>query len=512
MAESDLNTTESTNPFHREKIEQALNAGNSPAALQLARQAIASAKETNDPEMVAAAHLQMARVQGFLGNNAESIKALEAAVASLPGADSDPAHATMRCRCLGSLGQTYIRLRRNDVARHAISRGLVAAGAIPGKDSDIHQALLAAPMAWLEIHSGECAKAAERLVVAISHFPHNAESWPIEAQLLALLAHSRSRAGQDRVLEPADVPAGMPQQLLAEVMAKHARHLLSPDDGKGAIEELATIHRLIHWVAGWLERVAGNQTRLTPDCLGMLAEVEGMKGDFGAMANALARAQAVYHERGETLLALQAARVRVGALAKVGNLKESLEESARVLDGAREQGNDKFITEVLLEQGQLRFRHGENSQAEASFREALEIATANGFDELVAMASMALGGIVARAGRTSEAGDLFRKVAQQFPAGHPLHQAAVQNLGELSQQAAAPAPPQMPEVGELGDMLKDILPGDMAKRLESLMEMAKQQRNRPGGAIDPEADRALREIEARTLQRLQGILGKGKGM
>jgi hypothetical protein len=85
-------------------------------------------------------------------------------------------------------------LRRNDVARHAISRGLVAAGAIPGKDSDIHQALLAAPMAWLEIHSGECAKAAERLVVAISHFPHNAESWPIEAQLLALLAHSRSRA------------------------------------------------------------------------------------------------------------------------------------------------------------------------------------------------------------------------------------------------------------------------------------------------------------------------------
>jgi hypothetical protein len=70
----------------------------------------------------------------------------------------------------------------------------------------------------------------------------------------------------------------------------------------------------------------------------------------------------------------------------------------------------------------------------------------------------------------------------------------------------------MPEVGELGDMLKDILPGDMAKRLESLMEMAKQQRNRPGGAIDPEADRALREIEARTLQRLQGILGKGKGI
>jgi hypothetical protein len=52
----------------------------------------------------------------------------------------------------------------------------------------------------------------------------------------------------------------------------------------------------------------------------------------------------------------------------------------------------------------------------------------------------------------------------------------------------------------------------MAKRLESLMEMAKQQRNRPGGAIDPEADRALREIEARTLQRLQGILGKGKGI
>jgi len=512
MADSEPNTQESTNPFHREKIEQALNSGNSPAALQLARQAIASAKETNDPEMIAAAHLQMARVQGFLGNNAEAIKALEAAAAALPGADNDPAHAAMRCRCLGSLGQTYIRLRRNDVARHTISRALVAAGAISSSDSAVHQALLAAPMAWLDIHAGDCKQAGERLVAAISHFPHNAESWPIEAQLLALLAHSRSRAGLDRVLEPVDVPAGMPQQLLAEVMAKHARHLLSPDDGKGAIEELATIHRLIHWVAGWLERVAGSQTRLTPDCLGMLAEVEGLKGDFGAMANALARAHAIYHERGEALLALQAARVRVGALAKAGNINESLAESMRVLDGAREQGNDKFTTEVLLEQGQLRFSHGEYALAEASFREAMEIANANGFDELAAMATMALAGILARAKRTSEAGDLFRKVAQQFPAGHPLHQAALQNLGELSHSAAAPASPQMPESGELGEMLKDILPGDMAKRLESLMEMANQQRNRSGASMDPEADRALREIEARTLQRLQGILGKGKGM
>lgn len=490
------------------EIDEALRSGNSPRAMGLAKSGLDEALKSGDPAKVAESWLILSKVHGFLQNGAESLRSLESAVKALPGPEDAAALAAIRCRCLSALTVAHISSRQNAKARQFLDRAMVAAGLIPGNESILQQNLLKAPLSWLLIQSGDIAGAMALVKEALSSLPARPELHQPLAQMLALLVHCRALAGLESLLEPGDLPPGTPLPMVMEAVAVHTRRLFSPEDKKGPLEKPAVIRKVARWLAGWLERVAGKQTRLSPDCLMMLAEIEAATGDFSAMADALGRAAHLYNERSEMALMLGAERARVAALARAGESDKALALSGAIVDRIGADGDSGALAEVLAENGQVRLSAGDLEGAAASFRRVIELLAESPNPQLEAVARMSLGGMAARSGRREEAAVHLRAVTELLPESHQLHQIASQNLQGLAAQPARAAEPSQPR-DNLAAMLKDNLPPELAGRMESLMKLASSLPKAPG-SMDPATANALAEMEARTMQQLQGILGQFK--
>lgn len=494
------------------EIDEALRAGNTPLAMDLAKAALEAAKASGAPDRVAVALIHLSHLHAFLQNHAEAHKALEAALGAIPGADDSPSHADVRCKCLGALGLSHIAARRYEKARQFIERGLAAAAAINGDDSRLQQSMLKAPLAWLMIQSGEAEAAIALVPGAISALTVIPELYQPIGQMLALLAHGRARLGIESLLEPSDIPSGLPLPVAMESIAVHVRRLATPEDGKGPLEKPEITLRMAQWLAGWLETVAGKRTRLTADCLMMLAEIEAGMGDFGAMAESLGRAARVYGERSEISLMLKAERARVGACARGGEMDGALGLSNALVERLRPHGDPAMLAEAVVENGHLRLALADEHGARAMFSEALTIIKDSPSAELESVARLALGVIAVRTGRKEEAFSQLTTVTTLIPESHDLHHIALENLKSLSAgpSGVPPAAGDSP-VGNLTAMLKDTLPPDLAGKMESLMKLASSLPGASPRSGNSDIERSLAEFEARAMEGLHGVLGQLKG-
>ena len=494
------------------EIEKALRAGNTPGAVSLANKALDEAKRSGNPGQIAEAWLQSSRLHRFLQNQGESIRSLEAGLASLPGPEDSPEFARQRLACLGSLGMSHVSARRYEKGRAFLARAIRVTDLLAGEEGQFQKLALSAPMAWLMLQSGEVEPARELASLLIANWPAKPELIPLLGRTLGVLAHCRARLGMSSLLEPSDIPPGIPLAAITEAVVAYIRVTASPEDGKGALEKPEILVAMARWASGWLERVAGGQSRLTPDSMMMLAEFEAQSGDFPAMAETLGKAAKIYGERSENAMMLRALRGRTNALARAGQQSKALEASNSVLEAARLNGEDGMVAECLVENGHIRIGLGDLEGARAVFSEAQRMVAESPNTELEAAVHLSLAVTEAKSGRKDGAERHLRTVTNLLPESHALSLLAVQNLKSLS----APEEPPVsrapsPRHGDMSALIKNSLPPELAGRMESILKMA-ESLPKPGGAGNgTESDPMLAELEARAMQNLQGILGQFKG-
>lgn len=511
--ENETQQPSSSEPSILREIDKELRQGNTPAAMALANKAMEEAKAGTAPGKIAEAWLLFFHVHRFLQNHAEALRALEAGLASLPGPDDSLEFAKARLSCLGALGMTHISARRFEKAKPFLHRALAVAGVIPGEDAVLQKLVLTGPMAWLMMQSGEIEQARELATNSIKAWPNRPELYQALGRMLALLVHCRALSGQASLLEPADIPKGVPLPPMMEAVVQYIRVTASPEDGKGPLEKAEVLCRMARWAAGWLERVAGAQTRLTPDCLMMQAGFEAETEDFPAMAETLAKAARIYGERSERVLMLRAERARVTAFARAGELAKALAASDSLVATLRADGDDGATAECLVENGHIRIGLEDFSGADRSFSGALELLVESPNRELEGVAHLSLAMTGAKAGRRDDAERHLKAVTTLLPESHNLNRLASQNLKALTAAAEAPVPqPQPSRRADMASLIKESLPPELAGRMESILKMAESLPKPSGNAPRSENERMLADLEARAMQNLQGILGQFKGM
>jgi hypothetical protein len=132
-------------------------------------------------------------------------------------------------------------------------------------------------------------------------------------------------------------------------------------------------------------------------------------------------------------------------------------------------------------------------------------------------AALSLGLVMAHSGRLAGAQPHFHRALERIPRDNQLHQVAQAHVeahqrgvpcpcDPANQRRERQATPQTESLFSTGyaEMMKQVLPEDLANKLEAVM--AKLPRAGSPG-MDPETARMLQEMEARTMQRLQGMMG-----
>lgn len=499
-----------------EEVGRLLQQGDRDQALQRVRDELESAQANGAADRVALAWSTLAQVHGALNDLPEAAKALERAVAAIPGGDEDPDLALPRFRCLHGLGQLLIRLDRKSRARETLERAWVVAGALPEKDSKHHQSFATIPLAWLLLDAGEVDRALPMVESACQTLSQNEQDQANLLQVLVLLAQARVQAKLEHALLPTHVPSWLPHPKLAESLANHTQQLAHlATSGKMA----PWIPRdLARWSTEWMERVAGKKARLTADMVGMVGALEGLCERPDMQAKALEKAEALYRDISEPAMALKARRARALVLL-AGNqsdqarklLREALEEAAQLRD-------PELVSELAQGLAQVHYALGEIQETESLLRQGLAQADLVENHDLASTAALSLGLLLAHSGRMGETTKLFERAEARLDKNNPLHQLAVVHLDcarkeipcpcqTTGQQVRQPAPPVNPAFAE---MLKEVMPPELAQKLEGLLS------KNLGDGVDPETAAKLAEMEARTLQRLQGMMGmlkesKGQG-
>ncbi|MCY2937327.1 MAG: tetratricopeptide repeat protein [Planctomycetota bacterium] len=504
-----------TNPL--EEVEQLLKQGQRDKALLLVRQGLDQAIQGGVPALIAAAWMNLAQVHGALGDFPETAKSLEKALAALPGQDNDTADALARFRCLHGLGQVLIRLERKGKALEILDRALVAAGALPGDDSARQQAITTIPLAWLLLEKADTARAMPMLESAAITLRDSEDDRPNMAQILVLIGQARIREGEEHALLPQHVPAGFPLPMLAELLAAHVQQLAQA--GTAGKQDPRIGRDLARWTATWLDRVNPTPTRLNADMHGMVGALEGLCKRYDHQVEALEKAVRLYQKLGETTLAVKATRAKGMSLAEKGEaaLAEAAFRSA--LAQSRELEDPQLVCEMALNLAQSLFSRGNQTEAETLLREGITAADQVENADLGAMGAVSLGLLLAHSGRMAEAGPFFTRAAGHIDPSSKIHQVAQMHL-ECFQQGkpcpcsapqgqGAPSQGAAPMTNQTNaaftDMVKQILPKELASKLEAVMSRVPNQGG--AGGMDPESARMLQELEARTMQRLQGMMG-----
>ncbi len=500
-----------------EEIGSLLQQGQKDQALDLARSQIASAVASGEADRVALAWTNLAQVQGALGDLAEASKALEKAVLAIPGSDDSPELALPRFRCLLGLGQVLVRLERKGRARETLERALVAANALGGELLPRHQAMVAIPLGWLLLDAGDADRAIPTLEAASLTLCEGEQDHPNQVQALVLLANGRVRKGEEHALLPNQVPKDFPLPMLAQGLAAHIQQL-AEQASAGRLD--AKIPRdLAKWSSEWLSRVAGKESRITPDVFGLLAALEGMCNRHDHQVEALERAEKLYRQRGDKSFSARAARARAMILAEKGNLELAEPVLRASLAEARELDDADLISESAQALAQVLHVRGNQAECESLLTEAIAKADQVENLDMGAMAALSLGLVMAHTGRLAQAQPLFKKAIERIPRDSQLHQVAQVHITAnqegrpcpcdpafQAQQQQAQARAQMPtgQSSAYTEMMKQVLPEDLFKKLEAVMAKAPA----PGSpGMDPETSRMLQELEGRTMKRLEGMMG-----
>ncbi len=510
---------------HLERIAGMLRQGDKDGAVRTARSHVEEAVAAGEADRITLAWANLAQTCAAVEDLPEAAKALEKAVAAIPGADDSPELALPRFRCLLGLGQLLLKLDRKGRSREALERALVAAGAVGGDQLERNRAMVAIPLGWLLLDAGEVDRAQSLLAAAREALGAGETDHPNLVQALVLLAQGRVRQGEEHALLPDMVPAGFPMPALAQGFAAHLQQLTELA-GTGKLDPKIP-RDLARWVAEWLARVAGNEARLTADTNGLLAALEGMCGRKDHQLDALEKAEKLYRLQGQNTIAVRAARARAMVLAEKGDLPNAEKLLRAVTAEARETAEDELFSEAAQGLAQVLHAGGNQEECERLLDEAIRAADRVENLDLAAMGSLSLGVVLAHSGRMAAAQAHFQRALGRIPSDSPLHQVARVHLEAHAKGIPCPCDPAAQagpasarqaaaRTGSGGeslfspayaDMLKQMLPADLADKLQSVMSKLPQ----PDGAnMDPETARMLRDMEARTMQRLQGMMGMMK--
>ena len=508
-----------------EQISALLRQGDRDGAMRLARSNVEEALGSGQSDRITLAWANLAQTCAAAEDLPEAAKALEKAVAAIPGTDDSPELALPRYRCLLGLGQVLLRLDRKGRAREALERALVAVGALGGEQQGRNRAMVGIPLAWLLLEGGEVNRAMPLLDEARAALTEGEPDYPNLVQALVLTGQGRVRQGEEHALLPAMVPAGLPMPALAQGFAAHLQQLTEMAGG-GKLDPRIP-RDLARWVAEWLARVAGREARLTADTNGLLAALEGMCGRKDHQIEALEKAEKLYRLQGLGTIAARASRARAMVLAEKGDTAGAEKLLRAVVAEARDAGEDELFSESAQGLAQVLHAGGNSAECERWLDEAVRAADRVENLDLAAMGSLSMGIVLAHSGRMAAAQPHFQRALARIPADSPLHQVAkthveAHNRGvpcpcdPAAQAARGPARPASVGAGNGGeslfspayaDMLKQMLPEDLANKLQSVMSKLQQ----PGeSAMDPETARMIRDMEARTMQRLQGMMGMFK--
>lgn len=511
-----------TNPNpHLEQIAGMLRQGEKDGAVRFARSHVEEALATGEADRITLAWANLAQTCAAVEDLPEAAKALEKAVAAIPGTDDAPALALPRFRCLLGLGQLLLRLERKGRSREALERSLVAAAAVGGDQLPRNRAMVAIPLGWLLLDAGEVDRALGLLMEARTALADGEPDFPNLVQALVLLGQGRVRQGEEHALLPDMVPSGMPMPALAQGFAAHLQQL-TERAGAGKLDPKIP-RDLARWVAEWLARVAGKEARLTADTNGLLAALEGMCGRKDHQVEALEKAEKLYRLQGLNPIAARAARARAMVLAEKGDIAGAEGLLRTVAAEAREAGEDELFSEAAQGLAQVLHAGGKHGECERLLEESIQAADRVENLDLAAMGSLSLGVVLAHSDRMAQAQAHFRRALERIPAESQLHQVASVHMEAHAKGVPCPCDPSAragkqaarqsaarPGGGEslfspaYADMLKQMLPEDLANKLQSVMSKLPQPDE---SNMDPETARMIREMEARTMQRLQGMMG-----
>ena len=206
-------------------------------------------------------------------------------------------------------------------------------------------------------------------------------------------------------------------------------------------------------------------------------------------------------------------------LAEKGNLELAEPVLRASLAEARELDDADLISESAQALAQVLHVRGNQAECESLLTEAIAKADQVENLDMGAMAALSLGLVMAHTGRLAQAQPLFKKAIERIPRDSQLHQVAQVHITAnqegrpcpcdpafQAQQQQAQARAQMPtgQSSAYTEMMKQVLPEDLFKKLEAVMAKAPS----PGSpGMDPETSRMLQELEGRTMKRLEGMMG-----
>jgi tetratricopeptide (TPR) repeat protein len=251
-----------------------------------------------------------------------------------------------------------------------------------------------------------------------------------------------------------------------------------------------------------------------------------MCGRKDHQVEALEKAEKLYRLQGQNALAVRASRARAMVLAEKGDTAGAEKLLRSVVAEAREAGEDELFSESAQGLAQVLHSGGNLAECERWLDEAVRAADRVENLDLAAMGSLSIGIVLAHSGRMAAAQPHFQRALARIPADSPLHQVAKTHVEAHTRGVPCPCDPAAqaargparPEAGAAAggeslfspayaDMLKQMLPEDLANKLQSVMSKLQQ----PDAAnMDPETARMIRDMEARTMQRLQGMMGMFK--
>lgn len=258
-----------------------------------------------------------------------------------------------------------------------------------------------------------------------------------------------------------------------------------------------------------LAAVEGTGTLEEASVLGNLAFAERRRGDHAAALDHRLRAEEIYRRLGQEVRLIDSAMERSLIERNLGRVADALRTVEWAIEENRALGRGAANGAFLISRGTLLERAGRWREAEAAFREALDLLEPQGDAANQVIAVYQLGELAVRRGDWAGAEEAYARGARiATDSGYRRGiLGAPRNEGLLRLERGDPEG----AIGPLADAAEALAAGPHAARAEALILLGAAQRDT--GRLDDAAEsfrRAARDLKARPDERLEGLLVREK--
>lgn len=394
------------------------------------------------------ARFELAWVLAWTDRIEEALAEFARCHASPPGPDEPDASAYVRS--LRDRGLLLAEHGRLGEAADALGKAWEETGRILGRDS-LEQALLAEPLGQALLSLGQTERALELLDKAVAILARQDHQRVTGA--LALREEARQVLGEPSFADMPELTDEGATQLFRD-LAKRAEE-----------SDPVVMERVFREGIRWIEEVSPDNSEL-PAAYGVLAGLSGSMGDTAAQVEAINRAIEIYRARREDGFAIQALQGRALALAEAGDDTNAEADYRAALDQATRAGSLPLMSQLARNLGRFHSDRGDDDKAHGLYKDAVDWARESSHPEMTGKALVAFGMHLAHRGDRSASKGMFAEALGLLPPSDPHAAAASGHL----------------------DAMRD---GKTCVCLDPLQVMARDLKKKIRGALPPRTARAI---------------------